>query len=570
MTLLGILAGLSWWGIDNVLSTVIENDRALLLVSCFAAGFFSVLLGMACVVPLRRAFAAAFVIAAAVASLLVWASFRYDTVGEFLGGRPLHAFAAGCFVFLVTPFALVRALDRNPFRDYPTLFEETWSLVVRVVAAAVFTGVFWIVLWLCDRVLSLVGITAFGELLAEDWAAQMITGGVFGLSLAVVDEWRDYLSHELVLRLLRLMLPLVTAVTATLVVLLPVRGFREFGGLSPTGTLIVLAGLGVTLVTAALDEDENHEARGPWVRRAAMVMSLLLPAVAAFAAYGLWLRVAQHGWTPNRLAGALAVGALLAYGAGYALAVLTPGNWGQRIRQFNIRMAILLTVALALWLTPLLNAERISARSQLARFLDGRVSVEELDLWTLSYSWGRAGQAAVAELEALAPGRADGERLLARIRDIRTGGSAASATDQALAPRLARELAARTPRVPADADVGDRLARLDVHELLAFRNACEAGRPPRCVIVVGDLVPSVAGDEMALVSHVGDDLGVAVVDAEGRKWRAHVMWSRAEGEAADPRATIEAIIRGEYEIGVPSVKALRVGPVEIVPFRPGR
>lgn len=568
MTLFGALAGLSWWFIDDILSTTIESDRVLLLVSAFAAGFFGVLLSMACVVPLRRALGAALVISAVTAALLLWASYRYDTVGEFLGSKGLHLVAASALVFIVTPFAIAWALDRGPFRDYATLFEETWSLVVRVVAAAVFTGVFWVVLWLCDRVLSLVGITALGELLARDWAARIITGGIFGLSLAVVDEWRDYLSHELVLRLFRLMLLPVTAVTATLVVLLPLRGFREFGWVSPTGTLIVLAGLGVTLVTAVLDEDADHEARGPWVRRAAAVMALLLPAVATFAAYGLWLRVAQHGWTPHRLAGALVIGALMAYGAGYALAVILFGDWGQRIRQFNIRMAVLLAAGLALWLTPLLDAERISARSQLSRFADARVSAEELDLWTLAYGLGRAGEAALAELEAAAAERPDGEVLLARIRDVRAGGPGApmARQDPGLARRLQHDIATLAPVVPADADIEARLEAIeDEYLLLAFRNACQAGRPPSCVIVVGDFLPPVEGDELMFISKLGEGLSATVVDASGGVQPAAFIRSPGGDSAMDPRATIEAIVNGQYEIGAPSARALRAGEVEILP-----
>ena len=40
----------------------------------------------------------------------------------------------------------------------------------------------------------------------------------------------------------------------------------------------------------------------------------------------------------------------------------------ERIRQGNIRVALGIIVLAALWLTPVLNAERISAQSQLARF----------------------------------------------------------------------------------------------------------------------------------------------------------------------------------------------------------
>ena len=68
------------------------------------------------------------------------------------------------------------------------------------------------------------------------------------------------------------------------------------------------------------------------------------------------------------------------------------------IKDFQLAMIALA----ALWLTPVLNAERISANSQFARFTtSGDPAV--LDLWAIR-QWGKAGDAVMADLEQAAPG----------------------------------------------------------------------------------------------------------------------------------------------------------------------
>ena len=103
----------------------------------------------------------------------------------------------------------------------------------------------------------------------------------------------------------------------------------------------------------------------------------------------------------------------LGYGGLYALAVLRGAGWMGRIRQANVWMALVLLAVSALWLSPVLNAEAISARSLEARYLSGAVPAERLDVDALA-DWGRAGAAARARLEELArePGQ---EALAARL-----------------------------------------------------------------------------------------------------------------------------------------------------------
>ena len=73
----------------------------------------------------------------------------------------------------------------------------------------------------------------------------------------------------------------------------------------------------------------------------------------------------------------------------------------QRIRQANVVQALVILGISLLWLTPVLNPQRIAVASQVSRFAAAQVSVEELDVWAFVHEWGRAGQRGVLDLKAV-------------------------------------------------------------------------------------------------------------------------------------------------------------------------
>jgi hypothetical protein len=198
--------------------------------------------------------------------------------------------------------------------------------------------------------------------------------------------------------------------------------------------------------------------------------------------------------------------------------VLRGGPWMERIRQGNIRMALGIIVVAALWLTPVLNAERISARDQLARYEAGTTKVEALDLYALR-SWGKPGAEAIAALETRA--KEPGQEALAAALAGQTGGAV---VDRAA---LVARVVAAMPVQPATA-TGTRdtlLDAVDDYLLQDWARVCdqalETGKPG-CLMVVADLLPNRPGEEAMLFLQRSpdytevsglylDDAGMAVI-----------------------------------------------------------
>ncbi|CAN0587377.1 unnamed protein product, partial [Ectocarpus sp. 12 AP-2014] len=149
------------------------------------------------------------------------------------------------------------------------------------------------------------------------------------------------------------------------------------------------------------------------------LLALSVPLLAGLAVWAVVMRVGQYGLTPERvLAGAMAM-VLLAYGLAYAVAALKgPRRWRPLLRRCNVWLALLVVAVCCAWMTPVLDADRLSVRSQLSRFADGRAEVEDLPLWPMAQDWGRAGQGALERLSAMTD-RPDHAELIAGIEAAR-------------------------------------------------------------------------------------------------------------------------------------------------------
>ena len=522
---------------------------------------FGALLAMAGPIGFGRALPRAFGLGALVAGLIGLTALRWGEA-EDLFNSPIPAFALLTVAALPVPFLIAAA--RTSWRDYPALFLEAWSIVLRGAAAGAFTGLVWLVIYLSDEVLRIVGIDAISRLLAQEVVPMVLTGAVFGLGMAVIYDLAELLSPYVVLRVFRLFLPVVLAVMAVFLIALPFRGLDGLaGGLSPAALLLTMVAGGVALVSIAIDQTDADATQSPLLLRCAKGLALVLPVVAGLALYAIWLRLADYGWSPERLFILLVAAVGLAYGLVYALAVLRGAGWMERIRQGNIRVALGIIALAALWLTPVLNAERISAQSQLARF-EATSRAELLDVYALR-SWGKPGAEVIAVLEETA--KAPGQEALAAVLAGQTGGPVIDRE------ALVAALVAAMPVQPATATgTRDMLLRaVDDYQLQDWTQVCQAGAEtgvPHCLMVVADLLPNHPGEEAMLFlqrSHDYTEISGLYLDANGDP----VLRTASHPDGRYPDAAEAATLMRQYQEMPPPVTAvplnqLGTGPAGLI------
>ncbi|PSL19651.1 DUF4153 domain-containing protein [Shimia abyssi] len=564
MALIGALAGAAMWVLIEYARDVLVSAHLFVTVASGVAGFFAVLLALSCPATVRRAALGAVILTVPAAVLLGLSSLRYDTLGEFAEAAHL-VFAWGAMLFIGTPFLAVWLEDRRGVHNYEMLFDAAWSIVVRYSAAWLFVGVVWAVVFLSDALLQIVGATVIDDVLDIPVVPHVLSGVALGLGLAVVHEMRDYVSPYLLLRLLRLLVPVMLLVVGVFVSAAALRGTGAmFDELSVAATLLAVALGVISLVSVALDKCDEDAVTISWMRWATGALALLLPALAGLAGYAVWLRVAQYGWTPPRLMASTITGVVGVYAVTYAVSVLLRGRWMEHIRQANIVIAGGILLLSAVWMTPVLNVEAISARSQMARIVNGNVAPEDAALWEFANRWGRPGKAVLADLEARDDTSAE---LVAAIEKARSqANSVYQAPVTETQSELSAELRAMIRVLPDEAALSvAMLSGLPDYRVLEWYGLCGRSREPGCVLVLDDFDVSRAGLE-----------GVMFLPGEGQGYDVMSMWVESGmlsaglyvqelGQSGVTRGDVERVLRGDFRVAPSSRKALWIGDLELFP-----
>lgn len=556
LSLIGWLAGLCLWLLVDVIADRLDNEQLFLFLVAFSGAFFIALLGIAGPLSIKRAALVALIVALPSALLLFWASLRFSHVSRFMdSGQPL-AFAV--LVTIPLPFLMAQMRKGENWRDYPALFGHSWGIVVRYAAAWMFTGLFWAVLMLSNELLNIVGLKVIEDLLDIDLVPFVLTGLVLGLAIAVVHELAAYLTPvlTLILRLLRLLLPMVLVVVGIFILALPFRGLSGlFGGLSATLVLIAMAAGAATLVTTVLDQTDEAAVHSPMMRLFAQALALLIPVLAALAAYAVWVRVGQYGWTPNRMAAATVAVVGVGYGVFYALAVVRRDGWMARIRTGNIYMSFGIIGLAALWLSPLINPQRISTNNQIARFGAGKIDVEQLALWKIGREWGSAGKAGIERLKAM-EGHKDYAALqesIARMQAATSSYGFRRDVQELDADIVIAEILSVMPILPAEnPNAKAVLQSLNINQLKAINADCAKNTPagnPRCVMLFAELSPTSDRRE-AIIFYLrdNDSVDIKALRFDGKEYDSPAFGNYWDFGNKLDATVIDALIQGNYSI----------------------
>ena len=573
---LGAGSALALWGLSENWSNPAIPPAALLAVFVFVMVFSGVSLALAGPLTLRNALSGAVWLAAPVAALVSLAGLRYVRSTDLLD-EPVTLVVAGVLVLVATPFLLVRRQAGKAWLDYAHLFDAAWTVFIRYFAAWVFVGIFWMVLFLSNQLLKLVDVQIIELILRREWLVFALTGGTLGLGLAVVYELRDTISPFIVLRLLRLLVPVVLLVVVVFLLAMPFQGQSDlFGEFSAAGILMGTAIVAITLINTALDRSDERAVTSRGLRVSTRLMAIALPVLAGLAVWAVAVRVVQYGWTPDRVLAMCAALFLLVYGVLYCFTALAGAGWMARIRRVNVVMALFVVAVAALWMTPVLNAQKISVNSQIKRFAMNQSALDQLPLWELAKEWGKAGQAGLDRLLAMT-GHAEFAELAARIGEVRKSNSRfqfRTAEREREAPDLAMELAEKMIVLPAGEGALDisAFAGLEVYTLRSWVNGCRktlSGGQPGCVMLRDTFLPAPVVADQAAVFYLGPDGRVQTrlaIFENGVISDVRPMQNALRGQWEPMKAEfLQDLLKGAYDVRPAGIRGLFLRDVLLVP-----
>ncbi len=308
------------------------------------------------------------------------------------------AIAAGLFIahHLIQP----AQAERRVVASYPAYFDITWMHGVQLVLSAGFTGAFWILLYLGASLFKLIGIDAIQKLIAEEAFAFPATTVMFAAAVQLTDVRSTLVRgvRTVALTLLAWLLPLMTLIAAGFLASLPFTGLEPLWKTrAATALLLTAAAHLIVLINAAYQC--GTEPPPTVLKWAARIAGLLLIPISLLAAYGLALRVGQHGLTPDRVFAGAFVLVAGGYAVGYAIAALRRGDWMKALETTNIVMAFVSLALLTALFTPIADPARLSVNDQVGRLERGKVKPADFDYAFLRFDGGRHGRAVLTRLK---------------------------------------------------------------------------------------------------------------------------------------------------------------------------
>lgn len=260
-----------------------------------------------------------------------------------------------------------------------------WNLDYAVVHAHILTNiVLWIVAWgfvlltfllvlLLSNLFQLIGIGLLHDLLDKEWFPWLLNGGALGAAIGLLRD-RDQIVGTLqrvATAILSVLAPILAAGLVLFVLALPFTGLQPLWDQTRATTPILLACVvgAVVLINAVIGSGAaEDEARPRIVRWAAAALAAVVLPLALVAAVSTGKRIAQHGFTPDRLWAAVFIAITVAGAAAYLFALLRGrAGWPALLRTLNLRIAIGICLVALFLALPIVSFGAISTRDQVAR-----------------------------------------------------------------------------------------------------------------------------------------------------------------------------------------------------------
>ncbi len=288
---------------------------------------------------------------------------------------------------------------------YREVHHHVWSDAICFAGSLAFLGASWLLLLLLSELFRLLKIDFLHDLIDDAWFGWTWSGAAFGAALGILRNEIGILGtlKRVVMVVLSVLGVPLAAGLALFLVAMAVSGPDVLWQATRSATpILLLCAAGAWVLANAILRDDDEAMSGNRVLRiAAMALAMAVLPLTVFAALSLGTRVAQHGLSPERLWGLVAIAVATAYGLAWFVAVVRgwkAGEWRSRVRRANLQLAVLICGVALLLALPILDFGAISARNQVARLQSGAVGVEKFDFYALQTQFGAAGRETVARL----------------------------------------------------------------------------------------------------------------------------------------------------------------------------
>jgi hypothetical protein len=490
--------------------------------------------------------------------------------------------AGALFALLAIPF--FQALQDEPHfhhrlwkLPYSRLHDHAWTNAVLVPAAFIFMGLVGLLLILWAQLFKLIGVNFFANIFDEGWFLWPVLTAAWLVGVALLRDWPRVVLplRRMMLVILSVLAPALAAIALLWIIFVPFTGLAPLWATgSATAILLLVMAFALLLANAVIRDDVADEPKSILLRISGKILGAAILPLGVIASIALALRINQYGWTPERCYAALFILVALLYGTSYAALLLARWRrWSDAVRPTNIRLALGVMALALLASTPLLDFERISVNSQMARLMSGKTKVADFDFGTLKFRLGEAGLAALETLRSLPATDPNAAAIAAELAAMDKADSywgVENITIRQDKEKQSTKLAATFEQTisiyPKAAKLPDGLKAAIVKNRASLGCAKanqQTNNDTRCALVLADFVPSGAPEALMLISSCAKCFTTATL------WLKHGNdWTNArdsfEFKEKTSEEMFEALNAGRYAIATPTFKILQIDSHAIV------
>jgi len=327
--------------------------------------------------------------------LALYTGFQAQPFGEFPIANLSLVFTASMVIACFKGLMYIQQRAGNHKLSYPVLFTLSWRNFLAMALSILFVGVFGLILTLWAALFAIIDIDFFKTLFKKDWFLFPVLGLAFGIGIIIFRELTQVIDNitKLLRGLIKLLLPLVVMVSVLFVLALPFAGFDKLWETrNGTALLLWLTAIILFFSNAVYQDGREINPYPSAVHTLVQWGQLALPILSGLSAYGLWLRLAQYGWTVERGWAVLIWFVLTLFSVGYTMGILAyRSQWPLFLAKVNSRMGLVVLALMLLVNTPLLDFRALSANSQLARLESQEIKPEEVDFYYAHQNLARPG-----------------------------------------------------------------------------------------------------------------------------------------------------------------------------------
>ena len=281
------------------------------------------------------------------------------------------------FFFIAQSLVLSGVHDRRRVAAYGTYFEIAWKLGVQLLFSAFFVGALFMVLFMGSALFKLIKLNFLEQLLREAWFNVPVVFTAFSCAMHITDVRPAIVRgiRTLLLVLMSWILPVAAIIVTGFLCSLPFTGLQALWETRhATSVLLSAVVVLVVLINAAFQNGEAVAGVQTIVRLSTRAACILIFPLTVIGIYALALRVAQYGWTTDRIIAAACLLVASCYAIGYAWAAYQYDTWLRPLAAVNVTAAFLTIAVMLALFTPIADPARISVNSQMARLESGKTA----------------------------------------------------------------------------------------------------------------------------------------------------------------------------------------------------